>query len=118
MSDTTSISSIVINSADPVALAAFYSKATGWQVTSDDADFTTLNGGAVTVSFQRVAGYQVPVWPLPGHHVHLDLAVADLDAAVKDLIALGAGRPEEQPGGGDWVVLTDPEGHPFCVMAG
>ncbi|MEV4897704.1 VOC family protein [Nonomuraea sp. NPDC055795] len=112
------IISIVINSADPVALAAFYAKATGWQITSDDPDFATLKGGAVAVSFQRVAGYEVPVWPLPGHHVHLDFAVTDLDAAVKDLVALGAGLPDEQPGGGDWTVLTDPEGHPFCVTAG
>ncbi|MFG2088608.1 VOC family protein [Spirillospora sp. NPDC048824] len=32
--------------------------------------------------------------------------------------ALGASRPEFQPGGGEWTVLTDPEGHPLCIAEG
>ncbi|WP_461012378.1 VOC family protein, partial [Streptomyces capparidis] len=43
--------------------------------------------------------------------------VPDVEGAVEELLALGAGRPEFQPGGKEWVVLTDPEGHPFCLAA-
>ncbi|MFI6503167.1 VOC family protein [Nonomuraea typhae] len=118
MSNTITFTSVVVNSADPVALAAFYAAATGWKITSADPDFTTLDGGATPVSFQRVEGYQVPRWPGPGHRLHLDFAAADVPATVKALVELGAAVAEEQPGGDDWVVLTDPEGHPFCVSAG
>jgi hypothetical protein len=33
-----------------------------------------------------------------------------------ELLALGATRPEFQPGNGDWVVLADPAGHVFCLV--
>jgi hypothetical protein len=42
--------------------------------------------------------------------------VADLPKAVKKVVALGATRPDFQPGGDDWVVLIDPAGHPFCLI--
>ncbi|MFI6317975.1 VOC family protein [Nonomuraea sp. NPDC050556] len=115
---TFTISSVVIDCADPLALAAFYAKVVGGEVTGSDPDFATVGGGAVPLAFQRVDGYTAPRWPDDAKHAHLDLAVDDVDAAVKELEALGATRPEYQPGGGDWVVLTDPEGHPFCVAAG
>lgn len=115
---TFTISSVVFDCADPVALAGFYAKVTGWQVTSSDADFATVGGGGpVSLAFQRVAGYQPPTWPDDTKHAHLDLSVSDLDAAIKELESLGAVRPDHQPGGGDWVVFTDPEGHLFCVSA-
>jgi hypothetical protein len=44
--------------------------------------------------------------------------VTDLNVATKELLALGAAKPEFQPGEGQWTVLTDPEGHLFCIAAG
>ncbi|KAB8194900.1 VOC family protein [Nonomuraea phyllanthi] len=114
---TTTLASVVFDCADPAALAAFYAKATGWRVGSGDADFAVLEGGPVSVAFQRVEGYRGPGWPDDAKHAHLDLKVADVETATKDLAALGATVPEFQPGGGDWTVLLDPEGHPFCVMS-
>lgn len=115
---TFTVSSVVIDCADPVALAAFYAKVIGGQVTGSDPDFASVGGGAVSLAFQRVEGYQPPRWPDDTTHAHLDLAVDDLDGAVKELEALGATRPDFQPGGGDWLVFADPEGHPFCVAVG
>ena len=115
---TTTLSSIVIDCADPTSLAAFYAKAAGWQVAGGDADFVSLEGAPVSLSFQRIDGYQGPGWPSDGKHVHLEFKVPDVEAAKKELVALGATVPGFQPGGGDWTVLLDPEGHPFCVMAG
>ena len=40
-----------------------------------------------------------------------------METAVKELLDLGATRPDHQPGDG-WVVLADPEGHVFCVTTG
>ncbi|WP_084963534.1 VOC family protein [Thermoactinospora rubra] len=112
------ISGIVIDCANPAELATFYQKALGGDISGDDPGFATLSGGPVGLSFQRVPGYQPPAWPHGTKQVHLDLAVDNLDTAVKELLALGATRPAEQPGGDDWVVLRDPEGHLFCVMEG
>ena len=51
-----------------------------------------------------------------GHkQFHLDFYVDDLDEAEAACLKLGAAKPEFQPGGEKWRVLTDPSGHPFCV---
>jgi predicted enzyme related to lactoylglutathione lyase len=112
---TTTLSSIVIDCAEPAALAAFYAKATGWQVTGSDADFAGVEGGPVPLGFQRIDGYQGPGWPDDGKHVHLEFKVPDVETAKKELTALGATIPAFQPGGDSWTVLLDPEGHPFCI---
>ena len=52
------------------------------------------------------------------HRHHLDLDADDRDAEVERLVALGAGRVDdwEYEDGADYVVLTDPDGNPFCVV--
>ncbi|MBA2896177.1 VOC family protein [Nonomuraea soli] len=108
------ISALVIDCAAPDRLVTFYQKVLGGEVSSDP-DFSSLNTGRMSLSFQRVDGYEPPAWPGGGKHAHLDLAVDDVQAAVDELVSLGASRPEHQPGGDGWVVLRDPEGHLFCV---
>ncbi|WP_238020044.1 VOC family protein [Dactylosporangium sp. AC04546] len=116
---TASISAIIFDCPDPGALGEFYRKATGWEVTSADDDFVYLSGGGpIQLAFQRVADHRAPGWPDPAKQAHLDLKVADVEAAAAELVAAGATRPGFQPGGGDWLVLTDPAGHPFCLSAG
>lgn len=110
------LATIVLDSADPAKLAAFYQAATGWEPTYSDTDYVFLgDGGAVQLAFQRVAGYEGPAWPDDRKHAHLDFSVPDVAEAVKTLVELGARRPDFQPGGEKWTVLTDPEGHPFCL---
>ncbi|MFI7004970.1 VOC family protein [Streptomyces sp. NPDC050145] len=114
------LATVVVDCADPVALAAFYQGATGWEVTYSDKDFASLGAGPDStgpgLAFVRVEGYRARQWPDGDKHLHLDFTVADLDRAVEELLALGASRPTFQPGDGEWVVLTDPEGHPFCLI--
>lgn len=118
MSAIAKLSNIVLDCADPAQLAAFYRKATGWDVTYSDDDFVCLSdGGPVQLSFQRVPGHVAAGWPDDRKQAHVDLAVADIEAAAKELVAAGAQRPEFQPGGTDWTVLLDPSGHPFCLTA-
>ncbi|RSD07410.1 VOC family protein [Amycolatopsis eburnea] len=110
------LTTIVLDCADPAALAAFYAKALGWEVAHQDADSAQLGGGPVGLGFQRVEGYRGPGWPDAAKHAHFDLTVGDLEAAVAEFEGLGATRPEFQPGGTEWVVLADPEGHLFCLI--
>jgi hypothetical protein len=111
------LTTVVIDCADPGKLAEFYSAATGWKVTSNAADSAYLSdGGPIQLGFQRVDGYRGPGWPDAAKHAHLDFQVTDPEPVVTELLARGAGKPEFQPGGEDWVVLTDPEGHLFCLV--
>jgi predicted enzyme related to lactoylglutathione lyase len=116
---TTTLSTIIFDCTDPAALAEFYGRATGWEVTSKDDDFVYLgDGGPIQLAFQRVPGYRAPGWPDAGKQAHLDLKVDDVETAAAGLVAAGATRPEFQPGDGGWLVLVDPAGHPFCISAG
>jgi predicted enzyme related to lactoylglutathione lyase len=108
---------VVIDCADPAALAEFYRKLTGLDISYTDDTYVDLGAGPVKIGFQRIEGYQGPGWPNPAKHLHLDFTVGDLAEAAGEAVALGAGRPEFQPGDGSWIVLTDPEGHPFCLTA-
>ncbi|WP_431037483.1 VOC family protein [Streptomyces sp. P6-2-1] len=111
------LASVTLDAPDPRALASFYSALTGWQTlhASDDFVFIGTPDGAQRLGFQRAAGFRSPSWPGDDKQMHLDFGVADIAVAVRDLTAVGATKPEYQPGGDKWVVLLDPAGHPFCV---
>jgi predicted enzyme related to lactoylglutathione lyase len=111
------LTAITVDCADPRALAEFYRKVTGWDIGQADDDFVQLGQGSARLAFQRVPGYQGPGWPDAAKHAHLDFTVADLAVAEVDLLAAGATKPAFQPGGDQWTVLADPEGHPFCLAS-
>lgn len=113
------IMAVVLDSADPPTLADFYQKATNWDIVYEDDVFVYLGKGKqVKLGFERVDGYQAPPWPAAAKNVHLDFQVPDTKAAESELIALGASRSSYQPGDGQWTVMIDPEGHPFCITRG
>ncbi len=59
-------------------------------------------------------GYLPPRWPDPKYpqQLHLDLLVADLDAAEAVVLGLGGRRLQDQ---GDFRTYADPLGHPVCI---
>ncbi|GAA0588599.1 VOC family protein [Streptomyces crystallinus] len=114
------LTAITLDCPDPPALAAFYQQATGLAPhPKSDAEFAGLTGAdGFFLGFQRVDDYRPPRWPdqsVP-QQIHLDFQVDDLDEAEARLRELGADKPEHQPGGKRWRVLTDPAGHPFCLV--
>ncbi|MFD5480638.1 VOC family protein [Streptomyces hawaiiensis] len=116
------LSAITLDCADPLALAAFYQRATGLELhPKSNADFASLGSeGGHSLGFQRVDGYRAPSWPdqeIP-QQLHCCFRVEDLDEAEERLVRLGASRPEHQPNPVRWRVLTDPAGHPFCIVGG
>jgi hypothetical protein len=116
------LTAITLDCPDPLALAAFSQQATGLEPHPEsNAEFAGLVGtGGLLLGFQRVTGYRAPTWPdqrVP-QQLHLDFAVDDLDEAEARLLAHGAGRAAEQPDEARWRVLTDPAGHPFCLVRG
>lgn len=102
---------------DPAALAEFYHQVLGWEVTHSQDEYAMISDGHTSIGFGRVEGYQPPGWPespAPKRY-HLDLRAGDVGKAVERCLQLGAAKPEFQPGGDRWTVLTDPAGHPFCL---
>ena len=102
---------------DPVALAGFYSKLLGEEVTYSSDEFVYL--GEAKLGFVKVEKYVAPTWPQPDvpKQAHLELGVEDLDAGEAAVIGIGATKPEFQPQPDRWRVLLDPAGHPFCISA-
>jgi hypothetical protein len=78
---------VVLDCADAHALAEFYSRLLGWEVTKREPDWALMRNpnGGIGLSFQAETWYRPPVWPEePGKltkMLHLDMLVDDLDAA-------------------------------------
>ncbi|MGW4402528.1 VOC family protein [Nonomuraea sp. NPDC004702] len=105
---------------DPRKLAAFYHEVTGFEIQYSEEEYAAIGDGTTNIYFGRVPGYKPGEWPSADKKFHLDFRVPDLDKAVEEYTALGAVKPEFQPGvteeGTRWIVLQDPEGHLFCVV--
>jgi catechol 2,3-dioxygenase-like lactoylglutathione lyase family enzyme len=112
------IGSTVVNVTDMPAAVAFWTEALGYVVRDGkpEPDWVVLSppgGGWSNLSLQRTEA------PKAGRNrLHLDLYADDQAAEVARLEALGAGRPAwDYPEDADFVVLTDPDGNEFCVIA-
>ncbi len=110
---------LVLDCSDVVGQARFWVGALGYRQTGADGQYINLGpqDGAEGphVLLQGVAEPKTTKIRL-----HLDLVVADLEAEVARLEALGAVRAPVEPFdeyGHQWVVMTDPEGNEFCVCA-
>jgi hypothetical protein len=91
------LSSVVIDCRDPHGLAHFYSELLGLPVIGVDGDWVDIGDGQIRLSFQHAPGHQPPRWPDPAfpQQVHLDIRVADIEAAEAQVLALG-GDPAAQ----------------------
>jgi catechol 2,3-dioxygenase-like lactoylglutathione lyase family enzyme len=122
MTPLMNLSAITLDCPDPLALATFYQQATGLKVHPEsNAEFAALEGeGGLSIGFQRVDGHRAPSWPDPAvpQQLHCCFRVVDLDEAEARLLELGGGKPDQQPQEHRWRVLTDPAGHPFCIVTG
>lgn len=76
------------------------------------------NESTTRLVFQQIDNYIKPVWPeekdKQQQMLHLDFYSNDVDASVKHAIKCGAALADYQSG--DWKVLIDPAGHPFCIV--
>jgi hypothetical protein len=115
--DAGPIAAVVVDCADPPAMARFWGAAMDWtvhQVTGDHALLRTARGVGPYLEFLRT-----PHLKDVRHRVHLDLAPYPGDdhaAEVARLEALGAAPSDVGQGDVAWKVLADPEGNEFCVL--
>lgn len=115
------LQTVNMDCADAQAMADFYRRLLGWEVSYQDTDFVLMRDpeGGTGLSFQAIEDYRPPVWPeQPGEQqksIHLDIRVDDLEAAVAHALQSGA-RLAEYQGREDLRVMLDPAGHPFCLF--
>ena len=109
---------VVIDSADPPALARWWAAALGWELGDEDDDESDVEPPAgepgIGLTFVPVKDEKTVK-----NRIHLDLNSrdrADQDAQVLQLMATGATEVDIDQGDVPWVVLADPEGNEFCVL--
>ena len=113
---TLTLGMVTFDSVDPLALGAWWAKASGGTVIAENDGWfvvVALGEGQPNLAFQKIDE------PTPGkNRLHLDHGARDADAVVSRLLGDGAtevGRHEM--GGFGWTVLADPEGNQFCISA-
>ena len=117
MGEISKLGAVSLSCPDPHALALFYSALLEKEIAFESEDFTAIQLDNLWLSMQRVNDFKPSSWPtneIP-NHVHLDFAVANLDAGQAAAVAAGATVAAEQPDPERWRVLIDPVGHPFCL---
>jgi catechol 2,3-dioxygenase-like lactoylglutathione lyase family enzyme len=121
--------SIVVDCAEPAALARFWAQALGWQVrpyAPEDIEWLAEQGltpesdPSVCVdppdaSLPTLWFNSVPEPKVGKVRIHLDVNVPDA-AGIGRLEGLGAHIVESHPGGERWTIMADPEGNEFCVF--
>ncbi len=116
--DTGPIAAVVVDSADPRALARFWDGAMDWtlhEVTDDLARMRSAKGVGPYLEFVRT-----PDAKSGWNRVHLDVRPYpgdDLAAEADRLRALGATDPGMDRSAIHWTVLADPEGNEFCLLS-
>ncbi|GHC95087.1 lactoylglutathione lyase [Nocardiopsis terrae] len=125
---TSRFTELGIDCADPDRLARFWCSVLGYEVRERDEE-----DGTVTIGAPVGPGPEDPLGPVPPtltfarvpegktvkNRLHIDLSPADGEQGeeVLRLLDLGARRADVGQGEESWVVLTDPEGNEFCVLA-
>jgi Glyoxalase-like domain len=112
---------VVVDAHDPPAVAEFWARALGWRVTYREPDESVIEppeGSPEVDVAPDLVFVRVPERKAVKNRLHLDLRPEDQAAEVDRLLGLGARRAAVgQTGQESWVVLADPEGNEFCVLA-
>jgi predicted enzyme related to lactoylglutathione lyase len=113
------LTEIIIDAADPRALARFWGDVLGWPVVDDDRGLSWISASGDHTARPMVVFVPVPEPKTVKNRVHLDVNPAGVDQAeeLERLLALGATRADVgQSDDVPWIVLADPEGNEFCLL--
>jgi Glyoxalase-like domain len=125
---TSKFTELGIDCADPGGLARFWCAVLGYEVQDEDEDASVTIGSPVAPDSNKHRGpvppiltfARVPEGKTVKNRLHIDVSPADReqDEEVRRLLDLGARHADVGQGDVSWVVLADPEGNEFCVLAG
>jgi len=111
------LTEVIVDAADPSALAAWWAQVLGWERTAEDDDgaveIADPGGAKPTIVFVPVSAPKVAK-----NRLHLDVNPTGCEQAeeLARLLALGAVEVDVGQGQQTWVVLADPEGNEFCLL--
>ena len=118
---------LAIDCADPSGLARFWCSVLDYPVQGEDDGVVTIGSPMVPEGRNRLGPVpstltfaQVPEGKTIKNRLHLDVNPSDReqDDEVRRLLDLGARHADVgQTGKESWIVLADPEGNEFCVLA-
>jgi Glyoxalase-like domain len=106
---------IVVDAAQPATLGRWWANALGWVVTFEAHDEFEIRPNPERLPGLLFVAVGDP--RLAKNRLHPDFRPDDQAAEVDRLLALGARRADVGQGEQPWVVLADPEGNEFCVLA-
>src|SRR5881227_389753 len=123
---TSKFTELAIDCADPDRLARFWCAVLDYEVREEGDGLVTIGSPLVpegknrpgpvppTLTFARV-----PEGKTVKNRLHIDVNPTDREQAdeVRRLLDLGARHADVGHGDESWVVLADPEGNEFCVLA-
>ena len=112
------IAVLAIDAVDPLTIAQFWCRVLGWDIVEQSEE-------GISIAPPDGGGPTIDVLPVPEHksvknRLHLDLRADGLstEAELARLLELGAHRVDVgQSPDVSWVVLADPEGNEFCLLA-
>ncbi len=116
--ETGPIATVVVDCTDPRAMARFWGEAMDWtvlKVSDHNAVLRSAKAVGPYLQFLRTPDVKT-VW----NRVHLDVRPYpgdDVQAEAARLRALGATVIDLSPAEVPWMVLADPEGNEFCLLA-
>jgi hypothetical protein len=114
---TARIGDIVIDSQNPARAAQFWSAALGYRITASDTTGVAVAGPTTAPTLLFLASTDIK---LHKNRIHFDICPTQgttQDQEVYRLEALGATRLRVEADQDSWVVMADPDGNEFCVMA-
>ena len=124
---TSKFTELAIDCADPSGLARFWCSVLDYEVQDEDDGIVTIGSPMVPEGKNRLGPVpptltfaHVPEGKTVKNRLHLDVNPTDReqDEEVRRLLDLGARHANVGQGDVSWVVLADPEGNEFCILAG
>ena len=106
---------IVVDARDPRALGRWWAGALGWVIVADEEDEVEIRATPDALPGLLFVPSSEP--RRGKNRLHVDLRPDDQSAEVQRLLDLGARHVDIGQGEVAWVVLADPEGNEFCVLA-
>lgn len=109
----------MVDSADPVALGAWWSELLGWRITESSEDEVVVappEGTPAAGASPELLFARNPDRKTVKNRLHIDLRPDDQDAEVARALALGARHVDVGQRDVSWVVLVDPEDNEFCIL--
>ncbi len=105
----------IVDARDAAELGRWWAAALGWVVVNDAVDEYEIRPSPHQLPGLLFVSVSEP--KTDKNRLHLDFRPDDRDAEVRRLVALGATLANVGQGEQSWVVLADPEGNEFCVLA-